>query len=84
MKIKKSTIIRLILLIIALANVYLEMTGRSLLPIDEGLVSELVSFGFLAVTAITGYWKNNSFTPDAIKADVYLEELRDGEGVINE
>lgn len=84
MKVSKSTIIRAIMLIIALVNVALEMSGRSLLPIDEELVSELVSFGFLAVSAIVGYWKNNSFTPDAIKADTYLKELREGEGVTNE
>ena len=84
MKVSKSTIIRAVMLIIALVNVALEMSGHSLIPIDEPLVSELVSFGFLAVTAIRAYWKNNSFTPNAIKADTYLKELKEGEGVTNE
>ena len=31
----------------------------------------------LTVTAaLVGWWKNNSFTPEAIKADGYLEQLR--------
>ena len=77
MKVSKSTIIRAIMPIIALVNVALEMSGHSLIPIDEELVSELVSFGFLAFTAIYGYWKNNSFTPNAIKADEYLKELKE-------
>ena len=84
MKIDKSTIIRLILLIVALINVYLEMTGRGILPIDEELVSELVSFGFLVVTSVVGYWKNNSYTQNAIKADEFLKRLRESEVVNNE
>ena len=79
MKIEKSTIIRGILLVIALINVVLELTGHSVIPVDEGLVSELVSFGFLAVTAIVGYWKNNSYSKNAIKADEYLKKLRESE-----
>ena len=74
MKISQGTIIRTILLVIALINVGLEMSGKSIIPIDEELVRELVSYGFTVFAAVMAWWKNNSFTKPAIKADEYLKE----------
>lgn len=76
---KKETLIRTIVLLYALANQILTITGHSILPIGEETVTELVSVGFTVVTALIAWWKNNSFTEEAIKADEYLEKLREGD-----
>ena len=39
---------------------------------------EVISVIFTIVTSLTAAWKNNSFTEEAIKADEYLKELREG------
>lgn len=73
---KKETLIRTIILIYALLNQILTLTGHSILPIGEEQLTEFVSITFTVVTALVAWWKNNSFTPEAIAADKYLEELR--------
>lgn len=76
---KKETLIRTIILIYALLNQILTLTGHSILPIGEEQLTEFVSITFTVVTALVAWWKNNSFTPEAIAADKYLEELRSQE-----
>lgn len=78
MKIKTETIIRTIVLILALVNQVLAIYGREKIPITEDEVYQLVTLVFTIGSAIWAWWKNNSFTQPAIKADEYLEELRKG------
>lgn len=74
----KETLIRTIVLIYALVNQILIFNGHSILPIGEEQLTELVGVAFVVVTALVAWWKNNSFTKEAIKADEYLKELREG------
>lgn len=74
----KETLIRTIILIYALVNQILIFNGHSILPIGEEQLTELVGVAFVVVTALIAWWKNNSFTKEAIKADEYLKELREG------
>ena len=53
-------------------NMVLEMCGKSMLPISDESVSEIVTFLFTAVVFIINWWKNNSFTIAAQKADKVL------------
>lgn len=76
MKADKSTIIRTIILLIALVNAVLEMFGIKAIPIEDETVSQAVSAVFLIVSAASAWWKNNSFTDNAIKADEYLKQLK--------
>ena len=76
---KKETLIRTVILIYALVNQILTYRGHSILPIGEEQVTELTSIAFTIVTALLAWWKNNSFTAEAIEADKYLEKLRGGE-----
>lgn len=76
---QKGTIVRTALLIFALVNQCLTMAGHSMIPISDEELSELVSLIFTTVTALMGWWKNNSFTPNAIKADEYLSKLKEEE-----
>lgn len=77
-KISKGTIIRVICLLLALVNITLETFGKRIIPISDEQVAEVISVVFTIVTSLTAAWKNNSFTEEAIKADEYLKELREG------
>lgn len=74
--IKTETIIRTVCLIIALVNQALIGFGKQPIPIEDKEIYTLVSTLVTIVLAIRCWWKNNSFTVPAIKADLYLEELR--------
>ena len=76
---KKETIIRTAVLILALINNALTLFGKSPIPIDDETLSALLSLIITTAAAIWAWWKNNSFTKHAIKADEYLEELRRSE-----
>ena len=74
-KIKVATITRTAVLILALANQILSATGHSPIPVDDAQLEQLISTGMTVVAAIWAWWKNNSFTKEAIAADNYLESL---------
>lgn len=76
---KKDTIIRTIVLFFALTNCFLTLNGHSVLPFEESEVAEYAGIIFAAASAVVAWWKNNSFSPEAIEADKYLEELRERE-----
>ena len=74
--VKTETIIRTVCLIIALINQLLIGFGKQPIPIEDKEIYTLVSTIVTIVLALRCWWKNNSFTAPAIKADIYLEELR--------
>ena len=74
--IKQETIIRTIILFLAIINNALALFNKSPLPIDNETVSMVVSFIFTTGASLWTWWKNNSFTENAIKADNYLKELK--------
>lgn len=76
MKIEVGTIIRTVLLVVALVNQVLTITGHSVLPITDEQLTELISTIFTVVTALIAWWKNNSFTSKAIKADEYKKSIK--------
>ena len=98
MGISKGTIIRTACLLLALINMVLTSTGHGVLPIDELWLEAVISDGFVIVTAIVAWWKNNSVTKAAIEADGIMraikilakhgveaiEEFTDGKGEDNE
>lgn len=76
MKPTKETIIRTILLIVAIVNQMLTNYGKNPLPFsDEEIYSGLSAVFTIAVTA-WAWWKNNSFTKAALEADVVLRDIR--------
>ena len=75
-KIETGTIARTAVLIFALLNQILTMTGKNPLPFSEDQVYTAVT-GILTVGAsLWAWWKNNSFTQAALEADVYKEEIK--------
>lgn len=76
MKIKPATIARTAVLALALANQVLSVAGLSPLPIDSATLEQWVTTGLTTAAALWAWWKNNSFTPEAIRADELLKEMR--------
>jgi len=76
MKIKPATIARTAVLALALANQVLSVAGLCPLPIDSATLEPWVTTGLTTAAAVWAWWKNNSFTPEAIRADELLKEMR--------
>ena len=77
--VKTDTIIRTIVLIIALVNQGLAIFGKETLSITEDQVYQVVTLIATICASAWAWWKNNSFTKNAIKADKVLEQLKKGE-----
>ena len=77
-KVEKETIIRTVILTIALLNSILVMSGKNPLPFADDELYLWLSTVATIITSLIAWWKNNSFTQEAIQADEYLEELRAG------
>jgi len=75
-RIKTDTIIRTIVLIVALINQVLAILGKEAFPITEDEVYQVVTLIVTIGASVWAWWKNNSFTSAAIEADKVLEELR--------
>ena len=71
-----GTIARTAVLLLALTNQLLSAMGKSPLPIDNEQLQQLVSTLITVVVAIINWWKNNSFTKEAIEADELFARLR--------
>ena len=76
MKITKGTLIRTVVLLLALVNQILSICGVSPLNIADDDVSTVISTLWTIVSAVIAWWKNNSFTDNAITADCYKDELK--------
>lgn len=72
-----GTIIRTVVLVLALVNQILTAAGASPLPIDDETAAQLISTVATVAASLAAWWKNNSFTAEAIDADEYLRQLRD-------
>lgn len=79
MQISKRTIISTVINLIALINTVMIMIGKPLLNITDNEVTAVVTVAFTVAAWVYGFWKNNSFTKPAIKADEYLDLLRNNE-----
>lgn len=69
MKPTVSTVARTIVLALALINQIFAIVGIPILDIDETIIYELCSLIFTTVMAVITWWKNNSFSKAAIRAD---------------
>ena len=67
-KISPATLARTAALALALTNQVL---------IESAELEQLVSTGLTIATALVSWWKNNSFTPEAIEADDFLCQLKE-------
>ncbi len=75
-KITVGTIIRTACLLLALVNQILTACGISPLLIKDAEVEILISTAMTVITAITAWWKNNSFSKEAIEGDKTMRRLK--------
>ena len=75
MKIKKSTIVRTIFLVVAIVNRFLTTKGVGFNLFMNEELAGLLADVFLSVVGVVVFWYNNSFTKNAIAADNYLADL---------
>ena len=71
-----GTIARTAVLLLALTNQMLSAMGKSPLPIESTTVEQLVTAGITTIAALVAWWKNNSFTKEAIAADKEYDRLK--------
>ena len=76
-KVSPATLARTAALALALTNQILSATGHHVLPIESADLEQLISTGLTITAALINWWKNNSFTPEAIEADDYLCHLKE-------
>ncbi len=79
MKITKGTIVRLIAVVFVVINLILKALGKNPIDADEGTIGAWVEMILEVAVIITAFWKNNSFSKAAIKADEFLQSLRSEE-----
>jgi len=76
MQIATATIVRTVLLVLALLNQVLTISGHSPIPIEDETVNEFIATGATIIIAIVTWWKNNSFTQAAIRADRVMKDIK--------
>ncbi len=76
MKVSKGTLIRTIILALALINQVLAMLGISPLNIADDDISTVISTAWTIIAATIAWWKNNSFSDAAIRADELMHKLK--------
>ena len=75
-EIKTDTIIRTIVLAIALINQILAILGREKLPITDDMVYQVVTIIITIGASLWAWWKNNSFTIAAIEGGKVKDHLK--------
>lgn len=77
--ISKGTIVRTIMLILVLANIILKQCGYDIIDVSESEVLTIVETLIEIAVIVVAWWKNNSFSEKAIKADEFLKNLKESE-----
>ncbi len=75
-KISAGTLTRTAVLGLALANQLLSAAGKSVLPINNAQLEQMISSGLTVGAALAAWWKNNSFTSEAIEADEFMAKMK--------
>ena len=74
--VKVETIVRTVILLVALINQGLTVAGKTLIPVTDEQIAEFISLTFTIGASLWAWWKNNSFTKNAIEADKVLSDLK--------
>ncbi len=76
MEITAGTIARTICLALALINSVLSATGHPVIDISNETLEAFITHGFLIITSLLAWWKNNSFTMPARIGDFHMRKAR--------
>lgn len=78
-KVSAGTIARTAALAVTLLNTILTAAGKNPLPFSDTDVYSAVTTVATIAASVIAWWHNNSFSKEAIQADKYMDELRNGE-----
>lgn len=76
MKISKGTLVRTIMIVLVIINMALQRLGYDIIDVEEDTILALVETVIEIAVIIVGFWKNNSYSENAIKADEFLRKLK--------
>lgn len=76
MKIKTGTIVRTVILVLALINQALSIAGKAVLPISDEQAEQLVTLVITIAASLWSWWKNNSYTQAALEGDMLKDKLK--------
>lgn len=74
----KSTIIRCIIFVVAVINRFLTSKGAGFTVFMNEELANMLADLFISISGIVVLWYNNSFTKEAIEADAYMHDLKNG------
>lgn len=77
--IKKESVIRIAILLLALINTILQTGGMNTLPILDEDVSKTISDAFLTVNVFYNTWKNCNLTEASQTAQGVTDTIKNGE-----
>ena len=80
MKIKTGTIVRTVILLLALINQALSIAGKAVLPISDEQVEQLITLIITVAASVWSWWKNNSYTQAALEGDMLKDKLKKAVG----
>jgi len=78
-KVTAGAVARTIILLVALLNQILAMSGKQAVSIADNDIYQTVSLLFTIGASAAAWWKNNSFTQNAINADKFLKKQNEKE-----
>ena len=79
MKVSKGTIVRTVMLVIVVLNMILQHFGLDVIDVSEVQVLAFIELLIEIAVIVVAFWKNNSYSKNAILADAYLKDLREAE-----
>lgn len=78
-KITAGTIARTAAMAVTITNTVLTAAGKNPLPFSDTEVYAWISDVAAIAAALIAWWKNNSFTSAAIKADKVMHKLKESD-----
>jgi SPP1 family holin len=64
------------MLVIVIINLVLKQLGHDLINVSESEILSVVEMLIELAVIVVSFWKNNSYTQNAIKADEFLKKLK--------
>ncbi len=74
--INAGAVARTLILLLALINQALVMSGHCIIDVADNDIYQTVSMIFTIGASLVSWWKNNSFTTAAKEADDYMKKVK--------
>lgn len=71
-----GTWVRVVLFLLGVVNYFLTTFGVKTIQFDNEQITQLVNAVYITITGFYALWKNNNFTPEALEAQQYLDDMK--------